>query len=276
MRNFNKFIDDCEVVLLAATGVPFTWCNGHHDNTIIYERLDRALANPDWMRLLPHSELQNLHIMRSDHGPIFLKCNQISRRIPKAFKFEAMWLAHKDFDQVVSQVWNCSHGGNAAQQIQICCDILPEVVQAFKLRFTAEQPPHHHLMMDFLRVIEPCVTSLDNENLLAPVSNLELECALKSIGPLKAPGLDGLQAIFYQKCWDKTKHLIKFLVNDFLSDNISLQDINHTNIALIPKVASPESVNHFRSSLCNVSLLVEFVKEIPYPLTFLFFAWNLL
>ncbi|VVA22881.1 PREDICTED: reverse mRNAase [Prunus dulcis] len=122
MRNFNKFIDDCEVVSLAATGVPFTWCNGHHDNTIIYERLDRALANPDWMRLLPHFELQNLPIVRSDHGPIFLKCNQIFRRIPKNFKFEAMWLAHKDFDQVVSHVWNCSYVGNAAHQIQTCCN----------------------------------------------------------------------------------------------------------------------------------------------------------
>ncbi|CAL9002648.1 unnamed protein product, partial [Prunus brigantina] len=122
IRNFNKFIDDCEVVSMTASGVPFTWCNGHRDNTIIYERLDRALANPNWMRLHPHSELQNLPIVRSDHGPIFLKCNHSSKRIPKAFKFEAMWLAHKDFDQVVSQVWNCSYVGNAAQQIQTCCN----------------------------------------------------------------------------------------------------------------------------------------------------------
>ncbi|CAL2236971.1 unnamed protein product [Prunus armeniaca] len=105
-------------------------------------------------------------------------------------------------------------------------DILPNAfIKAFKLRFTAEQAPNHHLMFEFLQVIEPCVTSSDNENLLAPVSDFELECAIKSIKPLKAPGPDGLH-----------------------------DDINHTNIALIPKVASPESVNHFRPiSLCTVS-----------------------
>ncbi|KAI5342020.1 hypothetical protein L3X38_009895 [Prunus dulcis] len=223
-----------------------------------------------------------------------------------------MWLAHKDFDQVVSQGWNCSYVGNGAQQIRTCCntfkhqlktwnrsvfgdmfhklritqdnlaliiqeqlaqnpfdlflldqdlntelkllleheevfyaqntranwlqlgdkntkyfhsqalirrkrnqflrikdlnglwvegETLPDAfIQAFKTRFTAEQPPNRHLMSEFLQEIEPCVTNSDNENLLASVSNFELECAIKSIGPLKAPGPYGLQAIFYHKC----------------------------------------------------------------------------
>ncbi|KAI5327494.1 hypothetical protein L3X38_026890 [Prunus dulcis] len=314
VRNFNKFIDDCEVVSLAATGVPFTWCNGHHDNTIIYEILDHALANPDWMRLLPHSELQNLPIVRSDHGPIFLKCNQISRRIPKilslkpcglpiriltklfhrfgialtlemlpsrsklveevfyAQKARANWLELGDKNTkyfhtqaLIRRKRNQILRVRDLNGLWVEGDILPEAfVQAFKLRLTAEQPPNHHLMMDFLRVIEPCVTSLDNENLLAPISDLELECALKSIGPLKSPGPDGLQAIFYQKCWDKTKHLIKCLVNDFLS---TIFPFRTSTIPILPS---------FPKWALQSLLLEEFVKEIPYLLTFLFFAWNLL
>lgn len=48
--------------------------------------------------------------------------------------------------------------------------------------------------------------------------------------------------------------MVKNLVNEFLSNNIPLQDVNHTNIALIPKVNSPKTVNHYRPiCLCNVS-----------------------
>lgn len=72
------------------------------------------------MSLYPYCELQNLPILRSDHGLILLTCNHIPRRIPKAFRFEAMWLAHKDFDKVVTQTWNSAYSGNAAQKLQTC------------------------------------------------------------------------------------------------------------------------------------------------------------
>ncbi|KAI5338506.1 hypothetical protein L3X38_017777 [Prunus dulcis] len=182
------------------------------------------------------------HISKSIPGRLFSK----SRAIPAAIDYSpAACVSERRYTMYIRDL----------NGLWVEGEILPEAfVQAFKLRFTVEQPPNHHLMSVFLQVIEPCVTSSDNENLLAPVSDFELECAIKSIGPLKAPGPNGLHAVFYQKCWDKTKHLVKSLVNDFHSNNIPLQDINHNNIALIPKVASPESVNHFRPiSLCNVS-----------------------
>lgn len=47
---------------------------------------------------------------------------------------------------------------------------------------------------------------------------------------------------------------MKKLVDDFFNHNLSLREINHTNIALIPKVNVPETVAHFRPiSLCNVT-----------------------
>lgn len=43
------------------------------------------------------------------------------------------------------------------------------------------------------------LTNVDNDNLCLPVSNAEIWSSIKNIQPYKAPGPDGLQAIFYHK-----------------------------------------------------------------------------
>lgn len=47
LAEFNGFINDFEVFSLDAKGIPFTWCNGHKENSVIYERLDHVLVNPN-------------------------------------------------------------------------------------------------------------------------------------------------------------------------------------------------------------------------------------
>lgn len=46
MVNFSNFLNSINAISLPNIGIPFTWTNNHKDNTIIYEKLDRALANP--------------------------------------------------------------------------------------------------------------------------------------------------------------------------------------------------------------------------------------
>ena len=92
-----------------------------------------------------------------------------------------------------------------------------------------------------------------NNALLAPYTAEDVRKALFDIGDLKAPGLDGLHAIFYKRFWP--------MLGDDLVDEV-LQAVNtctippgwnDTAIVLIPKVNSPEKVTRYRPiSLCNV------------------------
>jgi hypothetical protein len=79
--------------------------------------------------------------------------------------------------------------------------------------------------------LHPRVTTAMNEALLAPFSAVEVKKALFDIGDLKAPGHDGLHAIFYKRFW----HL--------LGDDLVHEGWNDTTIVLIPKVKVPEKVN---------------------------------
>ncbi|KAL8159999.1 LOW QUALITY PROTEIN: hypothetical protein V2J09_001536 [Rumex salicifolius] len=74
--------------------------------------------------------------------------------------------------------------------------------------------------------------------------------ALSQIGSYKASGVDEYHAIFFKSCWETS---VTRLVVDFFKNKRMANGLNDTAIALIGKVASPETISQFRPiSLCNV------------------------
>ena len=100
----------------------------------------------------------------------------------------------------------------------------------------------------------PCKVTSDMQNILSSEFDVEeIRLALFQMGPTKAPRLNGMNALFYQKFWNIVGDSVISAVLDFLSTSSTVPGINHTNIVLIPKVKNPEKMNDFRPiSLCNV------------------------
>ena len=89
--------------------------------------------------------------------------------------------------------------------------------------------------------------------LMARWTSEEIERALFQMGPTKAPGPDGLPALFYHRHWSLVKDEVCAAIRDFLSGRMMPEGFNDTVIMMIPKVCSPEMLTHFRPiSLCNV------------------------
>ena len=73
------------------------------------------------------------------------------------------------------------------------------------------------------------------------------------MSPTKAPEPDGLPAVFFQKHWHSIRCGVINTCLHILNDRGSITPLNHTHIALIPKVAKPLKVLDFKPiSLCNV------------------------
>ena len=74
-----------------------------------------------------------------------------------------------------------------------------------------------------------------NEMLLAPYTHDDVRKAVHSIGDLKAPGPDGLHAIFFKKFW----HIIGDEISQEVLFAINTRQIpaewNDTSIVLIPQ-----------------------------------------
>lgn len=91
------------------------------------------------------------------------------------------------------------------------------------------------------QVVHPHVslTREDNMMLCSPISPAEIWNCVKNIDPFKAPGPDGIEAIFYQKYWNLVgKHVCDFVQNCFDSSSIP-EEVNKTLISLIPKKGKP-------------------------------------
>jgi hypothetical protein len=97
------------------------------------------------------------------------------------------------------------------------------------------------------------VTREMNNVPIAEFTEEEIGDALFQIGPLKAPGSDGLHARFFQRNWELLKFEICKAIKQFFDDGLILENFNMTKIVLIPKSTDAIELKDFRPiSLCNV------------------------
>lgn len=68
--------------------------------------------------------------------------------------------------------------------------------------------PEHRGDMNFLGGLEERVSDVMNHNLTLNFIEEKVSIALQQMNPTKAPGLDGMAPIFYQKYWHVVGRLV--------------------------------------------------------------------
>ena len=103
---FHCFLNSFGMIHLGFSGNPFTWSNKCRDDQLIKERLDRGIANPQWVHLFPHFSVRHLPAQSCDHNPIILDTAPSDLSLPRLFRFEDFWTYDPSCGLVISAAWN--------------------------------------------------------------------------------------------------------------------------------------------------------------------------
>ncbi|KAF8389521.1 hypothetical protein HHK36_026216 [Tetracentron sinense] len=118
-----------------------------------------------------------------------------------------------------------------------------------RFRFEAMWTLHEGSLSD----IHASLSKDHNKDLIRPFLAEEVEIACFQMGPTKAPGPDGMPALFYQHNWETVGPHLCNAVLSFLNEGSIFAPMNATFISLIPKIGKPERVYQFRPiNLYNV------------------------
>ncbi|CAH9135062.1 unnamed protein product [Cuscuta epithymum] len=97
----------------------------------------------------------------------------------------------------------------------------------------------------------PTIDATLANDLIRPVTDLEIRQALFDIGNEKAPGPDGYSSTFFKTNWDIVGEDMCEAVKEIFVSGTLLRQVNHTVVALIPKTKHSPTVSDFRPISCT-------------------------
>ncbi|CAM8966334.1 unnamed protein product [Rhodiola kirilowii] len=115
MKRFRQAMEDCGLSDLGFRGNTFTFSNKRKGSMETKARLDRALANQEWRKMFPEAEVIHEVSGVSDHAPIVIKWEGVKTRGKlKLFRYEPMWLKHKEYSEKIRDIWELAASRNSS------------------------------------------------------------------------------------------------------------------------------------------------------------------
>ncbi|XP_074266935.1 uncharacterized protein LOC141590228 [Silene latifolia] len=105
IMDFNSCLLHCGVDDLHSTGCEMTWTNKQDIDSIVWSKLDRALANSSWLNTFPGTCVSFLPSGISDHSPVLVNVFE-DKHIGSRFSFLNSWVKHPAYHSLVSEAWN--------------------------------------------------------------------------------------------------------------------------------------------------------------------------
>ncbi|KAF5472052.1 hypothetical protein F2P56_008799 [Juglans regia] len=279
MHDFRSTLDYCQLKSLDTMGSNFTWSNLKEGGDLIQERLDQFTSTIDWLEQYPRCKIRNIPLSISDHSCLLLNTMDMgcSGSSPVCiFKFEAMWVGTRECETTIEKIWDMYKTAPLVETLKHCGSGLRDWSHSHfgnirrdldakrrKLALLQASPiPSHQVMCKstnpidvdvVLSSVQQHVLDSMDDDLTRHFTDIEIRSAVFQMQAQKAPGLNGMLPLFFQKYWHVVGGKVLGTVLQVLNTGIMSTDLNLTHIVLILKKRQLVFFKDYRPiSLCNV------------------------
>ncbi|XP_020581389.1 uncharacterized protein LOC110025315 [Phalaenopsis equestris] len=286
IADFNDALMEAGLFDLGFQGKPFTWHRGQ-----IFERLDRFVANTNWISEFLHHKVIHLAILALDHAPILLQITdglndnwkadgkgkagiqlwKLQKNLAKKLK-DWNWKVFGNLQSVINDLENKVKGDRNTAYYHAC--IRNRRKQNFISKVCKNDgriiSTHSEIISDVIQYFsnlfanDGCRLTEINSNLFSaspPINNHSLTCipCLKEIKNIlfgmeegRAAGSDGFNIEFYKNGWDIIQPQFTTTIQDFFRGVDLPRYFKSSKIVLLPKINNPSSWEAFRPISLNI------------------------
>ena len=103
---FGDWINELALVDMGFKGNQFTWRRGKETRNFVAKRLDRVLCSAQTRVRWQEAVVSHLPFLASNHAPVYVQLEPEQRGNPRRrpFRFEAAWLKHDGFKELLFNV----------------------------------------------------------------------------------------------------------------------------------------------------------------------------
>lgn len=119
MAGFQEVGADCDLFDLGFHGLPYTWDNRKEGNRNVKARLDRTLADTNFLNRWGDTSVQHIQLTESDHCALLIQIHasapSYGRRnggASRPFRYENMWQRHEEYEAFIQQAWDPGIGAS--------------------------------------------------------------------------------------------------------------------------------------------------------------------
>ncbi|KAG8371459.1 hypothetical protein BUALT_Bualt13G0089700 [Buddleja alternifolia] len=200
---FKEILEEGGLIDLGFEGHPFTWSNQRGRLANIQLRLDRCVANFDWIEIFPKAFVSHLPAINSDHSPLFFVTDSSFNYGPKPFRFKNMWIRDPSCKDMVFGTWSGYFHGSPPfvlhSKIKITFQGRDKSTENCRLEMS--------LVKDLNKLLKPedlipnLVTNEDNEIILSIPSSFEIKQVIFAMSSNKTLGPNEMSSSFFKSYW---------------------------------------------------------------------------
>ncbi|CAH1432193.1 unnamed protein product [Lactuca virosa] len=259
MTNFQRCINDTNIVDINATGLYYTWNQKPRGIGGLLRKLDRTMGNTNILSMFP-----KLHVMYnsygiSDHSPALINFPIGKPKKSYDFKFVNNITNHPQFHDTVQSIWGNRVKGHSMYSVFQKLKKLKPPIR--KLGQQMGNPYHkvEALRVELERAQEHLDRDPDNEEVadIAIAHFSDFLGKARDVDPIISPNDLFSNTLTNEDASWMTWHIVGKevckAVKEFFLNGQLLQAVNHTILALLPKVEVPNTMKDFHPiSCCNV------------------------